>query len=68
MHGPLMTLSGDHIVDASLLKPTKKEHGTSPFLEGKKPQGEIDADPNQAAEWVQSYLQKNERVPECREF
>ena len=28
-----MTLSGDHILDASLLKPTEEEHGTSPTSE-----------------------------------
>ena len=27
---PLMTLSGDDIVEASLLEPTGEEHGTSP--------------------------------------
>ena len=30
---PLMTLSGDNIVEASLLKPTKEELGASPTLE-----------------------------------
>ena len=30
---PLMTLSGNNIVDASLLKPTGEEHGTSPTPE-----------------------------------
>ena len=29
----LMTLSGDDIVEASLLNPTGAEHGTSPMLE-----------------------------------
>ena len=125
-----MTLSGDNIIEASLLRPRKEEHGTSPTLEeeaillgdnpettslpehpeiyeqpepseqidtkptrsteqtdtlstpptlspvtqlschpsqkAKKPQREIGADPNQAGEWVGSYLQKNERVPEWR--
>ena len=28
MYGPLMTLSRDDIVEASLLKPTGEEHGT----------------------------------------
>ena len=28
-----MTLSGDDIVEASLLKPTEEEHGTSPTPE-----------------------------------
>ena len=30
---PLMTLSGDDIMEASLLKPIEEEHGTSPTLE-----------------------------------
>ena len=33
MYGPLMTLSRDDIVEASLLKPTGEEHGTCPRLE-----------------------------------
>ena len=33
--GPLITLIGDDIVKASLLKPTKEEQGTSPTLEEK---------------------------------
>ena len=32
---PLMTLSGDDIMVASLLKPTEEEHGTSPMQEEK---------------------------------
>ena len=41
---PLITLSRDYIVEASLLKPTKEKHGTSPTLEeeailmGKEPE------------------------------
>ena len=30
MHGPPMTLSGDDIVEASLLKPMGDEHATPP--------------------------------------
>ena len=33
VQGPLMTLSGDDIVEASLLKPTGEEHGTLPTPE-----------------------------------
>ena len=33
MYGPLMTPSRDNIVKASLLKPTREEHGTSSTLE-----------------------------------
>ena len=33
MHGPLMTLSGDDIVKASLLKPMADEPGRPPTLE-----------------------------------
>ena len=125
MHGPLMTLSRNDIVEASLPKPTGEEHGTFPTLEkaaallgkevkpphvpgscpeqlefqrfaepaeqsttpsasspspmphpschpsqkAKKPQREIKAGPFQAGEWVHSYLQVNEGVPEWwREF
>ena len=33
MHGPLMSLSWDDIVEVSLLEPTGEEHKTSPTLE-----------------------------------